>query len=140
MKPDMDVALSEKHTLMGEAKTNGASGVMHPGSGAKAILSVASKLLRVLPEEAEAAGIALARQKLRISNTIMWKHFPYPEEHSPSQLSVRAAIASCAGGDAAHLPSARGRQGHAPIWIQSVGPGGAPGVWLLEGDAQCFWR
>ena len=46
-------------------KTNGASGAMHPCSGAKAVLSVASKLLKVLPEEAKAAGIALARQKLR---------------------------------------------------------------------------
>lgn len=44
---------------------NGASGVMHPCCGAKAILSVASKLLKVLWEEAKAVGIALASQKLR---------------------------------------------------------------------------
>lgn len=58
----MDVVLSEGTRFDGgEVKTNGASGATHPCSDAKAILSVASKLPKVLPEEAKAAGIAVAR-------------------------------------------------------------------------------
>lgn len=57
MKPDMDAALSEKHALMRGSKDKWCIWSDASLLWCKSY-SVARKLLRVLPEEAEAAGIA----------------------------------------------------------------------------------
>lgn len=72
MKPDIDVVLSEDHTSDGgEAIYKRCIWSDASLLWCKSFSAVAGRLLELLPEEAKAAGIALARQKLKISNTAL---------------------------------------------------------------------